>query len=40
MFEKTIITIWEDKESKHQFLISIDDNGTLFLTERKIKVGK
>ena len=35
MFDKTIIDIWVDEKSSHEFLISVDDNGTLFLTERK-----
>jgi len=38
MFEKTIIDIWFDEDSFHQFLISVNDEGTLFLTERKPEV--
>ncbi len=33
MFNKTIIYMWEKDE--FSYLISFDDNGTLFLTERK-----
>jgi hypothetical protein len=35
MFDKTIVDIWFDEDSFHQFLISVNDEGTLFLTERK-----
>jgi len=40
MFDKTIIDIWFDKDSFHQFLISVNDEGTLFLTEKLPEVIK
>ena len=40
MFDKTIVDIWFDEDSFHQFLISVDDSGTLFLTERTPEVVK
>lgn len=33
MFEKTIVDIWFDPDTFNQFLISVNDEGTLFLTE-------
>jgi hypothetical protein len=33
MFEKTIVDIWFDEDSFHQFQISVNDEGTLFLKE-------
>jgi len=38
MFDKTIVDMWEKNGTT--FLISIDDNGTLFITERKSEVIK
>jgi hypothetical protein len=38
MFEKTIVDIWFDPDTFNQFLISVDDEGTLFLTEKKPEV--
>jgi len=35
MFDKTILDMWFDDDSFHMFLISVDDKGTLFLTERE-----
>lgn len=35
MFDKTILDIWFDDESFNMFLISVDEKGTLFLTERE-----
>ena len=40
MFDKTIVDIWFDEDSFHQFLISVNDEGTLFLTERKSETVK
>jgi hypothetical protein len=34
MFEKTITTMWIDNDSFNMYLISIDDNGIFYLTER------
>ena len=34
MFDKTILDMWFDPDSFNAYSISIDDNGTLFLTER------
>jgi hypothetical protein len=34
MFNKTIIAEWIDPDNFNQYLISFDDNGVLFLTER------
>ena len=39
MLEKTIVDIWFD-ENFHQFQISINDEGTLFLTEKLPEVIK
>jgi hypothetical protein len=36
MFDKTILNMWE--KDGFTYLISVDDNGTLFLTERKPEV--
>ena len=33
MFERIIIGVWFDKDNFHQFQISINDDGTLFLKE-------
>jgi len=38
MFDKTILDMWE--KDGFTYLISIDDNGVLFLTERKTEVLK
>jgi hypothetical protein len=35
MFDKTIISVWED--NKKEYLLSFDDDGVLYLTEREIK---
>jgi len=40
MFDKIIITLWTDNTTFNMYLISIDDSGTLFLTERKPEVVK
>jgi len=40
MFDKTIIMQWIDLSSFHMFLISVNDDGTLFLTERLPEVVK
>jgi len=40
MFDKTIVDIWFDPDTFNKFLISIDDNGTLFLTEKLPEVIK
>jgi hypothetical protein len=40
MFEKTIVDVWFDPDTFNQFLISVNDEGTLFLTERKPEVVK
>jgi len=40
MFDKTIIDVWFDEDSFHQFLISVNDEGTLFLTEKLPEVIK
>jgi hypothetical protein len=37
MFDKTIVDMWEDKDNHNTYLLSFDDYGTLFITER-IKV--
>jgi len=38
MFDKTIVNMWE--KDGFTYLISIDDSGTLFITERRIEVIK
>jgi len=40
MFDKVIVDMWFDPDTFNQFLISIDDNGILYLTERLPKVIK
>ena len=40
MFEKTITMVWIDMDTFTKYLISVDDNGTLFLSERKPEVVK
>jgi hypothetical protein len=40
MFDKTIVDVWFDEDSFHQFLISVNDEGTLFLTEKLPEVIK
>jgi hypothetical protein len=40
MFEKTIVDIWFDPDTFNQFLISVNDEGTLFLTEKFPEVVK
>lgn len=40
MFEKTIVDIWFDEDSFHQFLISVNDKGILYLTEKLPEVVK
>ena len=40
MFEKTITMVWIDMDTFIKYLISIDDNGTLFLSEQNQKVVK
>lgn len=40
MFDKTIAMVWIDMDTFIKYLISIDDNGTLFLSEQNPKVVK
>ena len=40
MFEKTIAMVWIDMDTFIKYLISVDDNGTLYLTEKLQEVIK
>ena len=40
MFDKVIVDVWIDMDTFTKYLISVDDNGTLFLSEQNPKVIK